>query len=85
MQVPNIAMSAKRFCIEIYSASGKLVGVFDQARHLTAVPEATLIMFEDDKKTPHSFQGFSYHIWEVEPVGGQEEEESTVNHLILES
>lgn len=81
MQVPNIAAAAKRFCIRVYSPQGEHILTYDDARHLNAVPEIKLIMFEDSEKTPHSFQGFLYHVTEILTPG--EESSEPTSKLIV--
>lgn len=73
MQVPNIAASAKRFCIEVFTPQGDRREIFNDARHLQMIPDAGVIMFEDEDKIPHSYQGFLYHVAEI-PTPSEESE-----------
>lgn len=79
--VPNIAAAAKRFCIRVYSPQGEHILTYEDARHLQMIPEAGLIMFEDSERTPHSFQGFLYHVAEI-PTPGEESSEPTSKLIV---
>lgn len=81
MQVPNIAASAKRFCIRIYSPQGEHILTFENARHLQMIPEAGLVMFEDSERVPNSFQGFLYHVSEIPTL--EEESSEPTSKLIV--
>lgn len=81
MQVPNIAAAAKRFFIEIFSPEGGRINTYNDARHLQIIPEAGLVMFEDENKVPHSYQGFLTHVAEI-PTPGEESSEPTSKLIV---